>query len=150
MKKLLSIMAALMTISVIVMAQAERMYVICSDSGRVNIRSSASVSSGIAGYLYAGDSVDVIGKTGKWCKIDTFGMTEASSGWVHSQYLVPDPPEDHHSEVTVVANGRVAVRDGINGKRIAWIQPGDHVTVIRWTGTWALTNRGYIKAEYLR
>ena len=134
-------------------AASETMYVMCSEAGRVNIRTRATVHAEISGYMYAGDQVETIGsrRDGRgitWYHID--GVTEYGSGWVSGEYLVSSPIVLIDSEYQVVSNGRVAVRSTPGGNRTGWIRDGDPVHVYQIAGGWARTNLGYISQEYLQ
>lgn len=52
---------------------------ICTGNG-VRIRSGAGTNFGVIGSLYKGNTVNVVGKSGNWCNID-------SGGWVSATYL---------------------------------------------------------------
>ena len=54
-----------------------------------------------------------------------------------------------NQERTIVAEGRVAARKWIEGPVARWIQPGETVTVFWMSSEWAVTDRGYIRSEYI-
>ncbi len=147
------IIAAMTAMLMTASAGAETMYVVCGVDGRVNIRSQASQYSSIEGYTYPGDAWEIKGRCGSgsttWYKVDTFGRTESSTGWISGRYLSSAPPQPAGVTARVVADGRVAIRQSIDGKRLAWIRPGDTVRVLAWCGDWAQTDCGYIMAAYL-
>ena len=127
------------------------MYVLCSPGGTVNVRSRPSARSERTGYLLFGDMVEIVEtkttKKGTWYKARD--ITEYGYGWISGLYLVDDLPKTVDKDMTVTASGRVAIRDGVDGKRKAWIRPGDQVHVIAASAGWALTSKGFIAAEFL-
>jgi len=127
------------------------MYCICTDS-RVNVREQPSTKAHIGGYLEFGWDVQVSGevkdKSGTtWYRID--GMTEAGTGYVCSNYLITSKPEKVNLEATVRASGRVATYKRVDGKRKGWAKAGSKLTISVYSDDWCLTNKGYIRTEYL-
>jgi hypothetical protein len=115
----------------------------------VNLRESPSKKAQVVGYLDSGDGAETDGviRDG-WLHIIS-PTTESGDSWVNLAYMVDTQPERIDGYAHVVSNGRVAIRTTVNGKRRAWANPGDKVEVLLISGEWALTNRGYIKSEYL-
>lgn len=129
-------------------AETKVMYVLVQDE--LIIRSKASLGSDRIGYLFPGDPVEVTRNYRGWSYLDNLGC-EDGSGWVSSNYLVESEVTVFEDELTAVveANGRVAVRAYVDGKRVGWLSPGDEVTVHAMCKDWAVTNEGYIKSEFL-
>lgn len=125
-------------------------YVICNPKSFVNVRSAAKKNAQEVGRLECGDVVYTLGeKKGQYVKIYTTSF-ESTEGWIHRGYLVEEKPERTGGKTyTVRAKGRVALRRYVNGSRRAWINPGKTVEVYVIAGEWALTNRGFIRTEYL-
>lgn len=127
------------------------MYILCSPGAEVNVRTRPTTHAERGGYLMLGDQIDVIGQKQvggvTWYRID--GVCEQGSGWVSGLYVVEDCPWEVGSQMQVTASGRVATRDGAGGKRKGWIKPGAKVTVKAMTDDWALTDKGWIRSEYL-
>lgn len=128
----------------------ETYYVICDPDSFVYIREFPKKNSREAGFLYYGDSVEVDGKkrNGYWHVVSV--NTEMGDGWVKGLFLDDDEPMIMSTtSYLVVSRGRLAARNGVNGKRIAWLKPGTKIKVYGMSEEWAVTNRGYVKAEYL-
>ena len=49
----------------------------------------------------------------------------------------------------IQATGRVAVRQGMEGKRLFWVHPGDTVEVLAVTDDWVLIEGGMIRRSYV-
>lgn len=127
------------------------MYAISRDSS-VNVRLSPSTKSDIGGYLDFGWDVTVLDERKDssgtlWYKVD--GITEMGYGWVCANYLIPDKPTRTSDTYTVSASGRVAVYNRVEGKRKAWVKPGQKLRVTIYSDSWCLTEKGYIRTEYL-
>lgn len=115
----------------------------------VNIRESPSAKSRIIGYLDCGDGVETDWvRNGDWLHCVNLSL-ELTDGWVYAGYIVEDQPEFVDSEYKVVSSGRVALRKMVCGKRRAWIKSGKILKVLWRSNEWSLTNRGYIKSEFL-
>ena len=127
------------------------MYVLCKPNSFVNVREFPKKNGKPAGRLECGDEVLTLGeKRGQFMKI--YGPTfEAGELWIHAGYLTEEKPEifEDGKEYTVIGKGRVALRRYIRGQRRAWTRPGKTLKVYAITSEWALTNRGFIRSEYL-
>ena len=132
------------------LGETETYWVMCNPDSFVFIREYPKKSSVEGGYLEYGDSVEVDGRkrNGYW-HIEGL-TTELGEGWVKGMYLVDEEPESPGEKTyVVVSKGRLAVRNGVNGKRTRWLKPGEEVVVYGMTSEWAVTNVGYVKVEYL-
>ena len=131
-----------------------RCWAMCSPSGYVNIREKPSTGSSVIGWLDSGDAMTTDWETkGEWLHIVDAPL-ERDEGWVSSRYLVYDEPVfTAGAEAIVVADGRVAIRQYIDGPRVTgkagWAKPGETLQVFWWSREWSLTNRGYIQSQYL-
>lgn len=116
----------------------------------VNLRAKPSTKAEIVGYLDCGDGAetDCVVKNG-WLHIVRPSM-ESGDSWVNLSYMVYSKPEKVDALMSVVGNGRVALRKTVDGKRRAWIRQGDMLKVLWVSDEWSLTNRGYIRTEYLK
>lgn len=125
-------------------------YAMLKPGDYVNVRASAGKRGAIIGYLELGDSAQTDGKTkGAWLHLVNLSMEE-TEGWVHAGYISETEPVQQGGQTySISASGRVACRKWINGPRRAWAKKGAKVKVYAMGGEWALTNRGYIRAEYL-
>lgn len=130
-------------------AKADGYFILCNPGSYLNARSKPNKHSSLIGYLYCGDYVETDGQEkGEYihCTNLTF---ETDEGWIYAGYLVDEEPEIREFTATVVASGRVACRNNVGGKRIRWLKPGTVVTVYAYSEEWCVTNRGYIRTEYL-
>ena len=115
----------------------------------LNVRSNPSLGSHIYGRLFTGDAVQVVKTYHEWCYLEGL-YSEEGCGWISSKYIVNDPVTQMDNAPAVVhSNGRVAIRDSVDGKRISWANSGDVVYVYGTSDSWTVTNRGYIKTQYL-
>lgn len=147
MRKYLVIFLMFLCVSVAT-AKADTRYVLVRSE--LNVRGKASLGSEIHGRLFAGDRVNVARTYKDWCFLEDL-PSEEGCGWVSSTYLVAEPVTQYDGNPAIIsANGRVAVRKTINGERTQWVHPGDTVSVYAMSETWSVTDRGYIKTEYLR
>ena len=144
---LLILLIILLPIVAICVAKAETMYVIVQDE--LNVRARPSLGSRVHGRLFTGDQVEVVRTYNGWCYLEGL-HSEEGVGWISGKYVVSDPVNEMIDTTAVIkASGRVAIRDCVDGKRIAWAQPGDVVTVYGASDSWSVTDRGYVKTEYL-
>ena len=129
--------------------ETEKYFILCNPKTVLNARSRPNKRGSVIGYFMCGDSVtvDEHEKNG-YCHCPEL-LFEASEGWVAKGYLVEDEPIVEEVNATVVASGRVACRNKVGGKRIRWLKPGTVVTVYAYSKEWCVTNRGYIRTEYL-
>ena len=158
MKKLLILflswsIAILLLMSIANHAKSEEMimYVISTET-YVNVRESASTKGKIGGYLDFGWEVTVTDeKTDHsgtvWYRID--GITEQGYGYVCANYLIPNEPTKVNAKAKVNSNGRVKLYSRVNGKRKGWAKPGQVLNVKIKSDSWCLTDKGYIRSEYL-
>ena len=128
----------------------QTVYVMMKTGDYVNVRTGPGKRYQKLGYLETGDDIQTDGKTRNgWLHIVNLNM-EAEEGWIYAGYTVDEKPEQLTGEsFRIDAPGRVACRKWVNGPRRAWAKKGSTVTVYAIGGEWALTNRGYIRAEYL-
>lgn len=149
MKKIIALILLLILLPIlsIALARAETRYVLVQDE--LNVRARPSLGSHVHGRLFTGDSVEVSKTYNGWCYLEGL-HSEEGVGWVSGKYVVSDPVTEMSDSVAVIqASGRVAIRDCVDGKRIAWAHPGDVVSVYGMSDSWSVTDRGYVKTEYL-
>lgn len=131
-------------------AAAESRWVFCN--GYVNVRRSADKGSMIVGRLDAGDEFETDGKVRDGF-IHVLGIGEDGEGWIFAGYTVDERPEKEETRYVCVAKRRVACRRWTRGPQIkgrtGWLYNGTNVTVFWRTETWSVTNRGYIRSEWL-
>lgn len=123
-------------------------WVICKPEDYVNVRKSPSKRAAITGYAISGYEFET-----DWVERSGFlhilGVTEYGDGWISKNYVVFTEPVVIDRQMTVKGKGRVALRKGVDGRRIGWIRPGQTLTVYTMDCEWAVTSRGFIRAEYL-
>lgn len=122
-------------------------WVLCNPESYVNIRSRASKHAEVSGYACCGDAFETDGKTRNGF-LHVIAPVEAGEGWISEGYIVRSEPEQVCEAWTVSSEGRVAARAKVNGRRIRWMHDGDVVWVYG-IAEWAVTNRGFIRSEYL-
>lgn len=128
-----------------------QMYVVCKPGDYVNIRTKPTTKKGeCIGYVETGYCVTLDGKEKNGFVHCVDLALEQSDGWIFKGYLVDDEPINKNGEQFVVhANGRVACRKSINGKRRCWLKNNDIVTVWYWSREWCMTNKGFVQTKYL-
>lgn len=128
-------------------AIADEKYVLVQDE--LNVRSKASVGSRVLGRLFTGDKVNVTKSYRGWCFLEGL-HSEEGCGWISEHYVTEDPVTQMDGTPAIIcANGRVAFRSSIDGDRVSWAHPGDIVHVYGTSDSWSVTDRGYVKTEYL-
>lgn len=129
-------------------------WVMCSPTGTVNVRQKPSKNSQVIGWYEAGDQLTTDWEMkGEWLHIVDASL-EYSDGWISTRYMVFDEPQwMGAAPATVIADGRVAIRQYIDGPRVTgqagWAKPDSVLQVFWWSREWSYTNRGFIRTEYL-
>lgn len=127
-------------------------WAMCKPGSRVTIRRNPDKDSAETGYLECGDDfrTDAESRNG-W--IRCYGAGEG--GWVYQGYVVTEPVEKIGEQYVCVAKRQVACRRWMGGPQIVvngkkqWLKNGENVDVFCMSDGWAVTSRGYIKAEWL-
>jgi len=122
------------------------MYVHVRDGTYLNARHNHAADSAVEMRLYRGDAVEVVALDGGWAEIEG---GEAGTCWCCVDYLADYPPDQDAPLYTVVANGRVRVRQSPDGKAVRYLQDGDAVEVRFVIDGWAYIGSGYVMADYL-
>lgn len=124
-------------------------YAICTPDDYVNVRSRPGKNAESIGRLEPGDMVLLDGdeKNGYLHCVDL--SFERSEGWVHSGFIVYDPPRRVDAEYTVTAKKRLFARKYVNGRKVRTLKPKAVVTVYYWSSEWCVTNKGYVQSEWL-
>lgn len=134
--------------------QLAKAWVMCRPmpGNRVEVRKEARKDSESVGFLECGDwfYTDGDSKDG-W--IRCIGIGEYDEGWIYSGYVSTNKPEIVMERYVCVAIRQVACRRWMGGPqmdgRAAWLKNGQFVTVFVTDGEWCVTDRGYIRAEWL-
>jgi hypothetical protein len=124
-------------------------WVMCKPGSRVNVRRTPGGTE--IGYLECGDwfETDAVEADG-W--IRCYGIGEYGEGWVWCGYVATEEPEKIGVRYRVASNGLVIIRKWMNGPKVdgrCYLTNGSTVQVFCIADGWAVTNRGYIMAEYL-
>lgn len=123
-------------------------WILCQPKDYINVREKASKKSSVVGRLDPGDDVETDGVSrGGFCHV--YGGFEQADAWIFAGYVTEEEPEWIDREGTIVSPYRVACRKYIDGPRRRWVYGGDTVRVYWKTATWCVTNRGFIKTEYI-
>lgn len=127
------------------------MWCISSDT-YVNVRERPSTKARVGGRLDFGDAVTVTGSARDgsgttWYQVE--GITEQGYGYVCSNYLIPSEPSRCTKTAVIRASGRVAVYRRVDGTRKTWAKAGSTLTIKIYSDTWCLTDKGWIRTEYL-
>ncbi|WP_136439463.1 SH3 domain-containing protein [Pacificoceanicola onchidii] len=139
------------------------MYVDNNSDMSLNVRSGPSTSNRIVTEIPSGQTVTVVGSSGKWSNIITKGGTR---GWVYSPLLTSNRPSATRTCTgwvtglrpisqynTSTGAGFLSVRSEPNtrtGRRLTELYLGDRVTVLRQSGNWAMVRcaSGQCKSPY--
>lgn len=152
--RVLALLAAVVMLGMVVFSFAlgetelwqESRWVFCD--GTLRVRSAPGGE--VAGYVFLGDEVTVDRLKGDWAHLTGLSI-EAGEGWAAVRYLADSKvtilPEQ--TVGTIQATGRVAVRQGMEGKRLFWVHPGDTVEVLAVTDDWVLIEGGMIRRSYV-
>ena len=126
-------------------------YVMCKPGSYVMVHHTPSEKGDVIGYLDSGDSfkTDGTSKNG-WIRSCDVGD---GPGWVYCGYVVTEKPEKIGERYVCVANKQAVCRRWIGGPQLdgkaGWIKNGQFCQVFLIADGWAVTNRGYIKSEWL-
>jgi len=130
-------------------AEEETVWVLCDPESYVCIRNFPKKSANAFGGTTCGRTLKSDGKekNGFIHVVDL--AAEEDNGWISAMYIVHEAPVIVRQPAIVVSNGRLAARNGVNGKVKKWLKPMEHLTVLCWTSEWCLTNYGYVRSEFL-
>ena len=140
----------------------------------LRVRSSASTSSSIIGYLYENNKVDIIGELENWYQIKLNGKT----GYVYKDYIKvinnndvnvdsntnvdnnkPSTPEltpesGKGKVINVSTNLRVRSTPSTSGSIVAYLTAGSIVDIQGKSGSWYKINyngkTGYVHSDYIK
>ena len=130
-------------------AFGDELYVICKPGTEVYARISPRMGAEVVGHYDCGDRIETDGieRNGFIHAVDV-GL-EVSEAWISKRYLVEDRPLILEIQTIVVSSCRVRARSGIDGRRLAWLKPGQEVTVFARSDEWCVTNKGFVRTEFL-
>ena len=128
-------------------------WAMCQPGDRVNLRMEPDKRSTAVGWLECGDSFETDGTIRNgWLRAQGVGECEC---WIYCGYVVTEKPVPVYENYVCVAKKQVACRRWVDGPQIVdkgrkrWLQNGSSVSVFYIAGEWAVTNRGYIKSQWL-
>ena len=151
MKRIICLMLCLSIIIAAFTAVAEeyRVFIFCNPKSSVMVRRSPKKRSEVSGRLEFGDWVltDGVKQNGF---LHVLGITEYGEGWIFAGNTVEDQPQKlEKARANVAASGRVMSYRWVAGRKNKWLKVGAEVKVYGWSDEWAVTNKGYIRTEYL-
>ena len=125
-------------------------WILCKPGSRVNVRRTPDLDGQVVGFLEVGDDfrTDGVSSNG-W--IRCYGIGEFGEGWVYCGYVAEEQPVEVNETYVCVAKSQVACRKWMGGPQTEnpWLRNGRDVLVYFIAGDWAITARGYIRAEWL-
>ena len=129
--------------------ETETVWVLCKPATGVNLRAKPKKSSREVGGVFCGDELttDDIEKNGYLHIVNL--AAEELEAWISLRYIVYSPPIEIEMEMQIKAKGKVKARKWVDGPHLRYVRNGDIVYVYWMTNEWAVTNRGYIKSEFL-
>ena len=124
-------------------------WVLCQPDSWVNSRRFPKKDAEVNAYLFSGDKIFLDGKQKRGFAHCSGMNNEDGEGWVYKGFLVySEPVPDGHVH-PIDAKGRVACRRYVDGTRRCWVYDEDPVTVYMISDEWCLTNKGFIKTEFI-
>lgn len=123
-------------------------WIMCKPGSYVTIRSTPSKNGQVNGYLDSGDSFQTDGES----KDGWISCCSGEGGWVYCGYVVTEKPQIVGERYICAAKKQVACRKWMGGPQIdgrPWLRNGEFVQVFLMADGWAITNRGYIRSEWL-
>lgn len=123
-------------------ARAETYY--CTAESGLNLRWEPRRTAFVEALLPYGESIEVLEIDGHWAKVQYGDIL-----WAYLEYLSTTPPSEEPVTGTIDANGRVAIREEPDGRRVGWLKPGAEVDILGTVDGWVRTDRGYVAAEYV-
>ena len=151
MKKVILLIAVLTVVGccLTALSETDNGFIMCQPDSYVNIRISPKNGAEIIGRYELGFKVETDGKKKNgFLHLVNLGL-EATEGWVHAGFVSRDALVVRTVGARIKSNGRVACRKSINGNRRKWLANGDLVTVYAYSDSWAITNHGFIKTEFI-
>ena len=125
-------------------------WVLCQPADYINLRARASRKSTAVGRLDCGDAVELDGVTKNgFARVTGITIDSPDEAWIYTGFVVFDRPVWSGEQMEITGNGRVAARKNCCGEVRQWLQPGALVTVYWKSDEWCVTNRGFIKTQYL-
>ena len=124
-------------------------FILCNPETHVNVRQAPKPGAEKIGRAYLGDSFTTDGVIKNGFIHVTDCPYEFSHGWISIGFITYDSVDVSTAKAEISANGRVACRKSIGGKRQKWLKPGQAVTAYAVAGEWAITDLGFIQTRFL-
>ena len=137
-------------------------------SSSLRIRSGAGTNNSIVGYLYEGNTFDILEKSGSWYKINSRG----TSGYIHSDYVkIVGQGEDNSSSnnssesnsnvagkrgqvINISSNLRVRNAPSTSSSVVAYLLSGQTFDILGKSGSWYKIKHngttGYVHQDYVK
>lgn len=132
----------------------------------LRVRSGATISSSVLGYLYQGNTVDIVGKSGSWYKINFKGKTgyvsgdyiEEVNGNTNNSNNINNNTTDLGGKVGQVINvtSSLRIRSGASTSHsiVGYLSNGEKFDINGRTGDWYKIKSkgisGYIHKDYVK
>ena len=130
-------------------SRAEEAWVLCNPESYVILRAGPNKNRFEVGSAVCGTKMETEGKVKNGYLYVYDLAAEEDHGWVSTRYVVYDEPQEVMKEMTIVSQGRVAIRKWIKGKIVKWVKNGDKIKVLWTSNEWSITNKGYIMTKFL-
>lgn len=128
---------------------AERVFILCQPDSWVNVRISPGKRGEIIGRFDLGDELETDGKMKRgYLHLINLSL-EDTEGWIHAGFVTDSPVTIYQIKTEIVSKGRVACRRAIKGTRRKWLRNGTKITVYAFSDSWAVTNMGFIKTDFI-
>ncbi len=132
----------------------------------LRLRSSASTSSNVIGYLKNGENFDILGKEGVWYKIKVDGKT----GYVHGDYVKVTSTGNTHNNnsssnrltenikqgvvINITSSLRIRKSASTNSETLGYLKNGSKIEIISKSGSWYKIKHGsgygYVHQDYVK
>lgn len=149
MKRIIALMLFIACLAAIPAGYADEVeyYVICNPKSYVCVRNEPKKKAAKSGQFDCGDYVISDG-TEKNGYLHILGGFEGD-GWIYKGNLVADQPVIEKQTMRVNSNWSVICRKSVSGKKVGMLSNGDTVTVYAHSAEWAVTDKGYIRTDFL-
>ena len=148
-KGITTILIFLQITAILAGCSAEQVFVLCQPDSWVNVRISPGKRGEVIGRFDLGDELETDGKM-RHGYLHLINLSlEETEGWIHAGFVTDTPVKIYQVKSEIVSKGRVACRRSVNGTRRKWLKDGTKITVYPFSEEWAITNVGFVKAEYI-
>lgn len=128
---------------------AYRCWAFCEPDSEVMIRARPGKQAPVVGAAGSGEQLWTDWEeSGSWIHLVDVS-NESGTGWISKEHVVFDEPVRLDLEGVIRGKGRIACRQGIDGKLKRWAKPGQELTVYWFSQEWTLTDLGYIQSQYV-